>query len=144
MYNEISINSKLEVVDQFVNGVSVKEILKTNNISKSTVYNWIHQYKNIVHYPNIEYRIKRVSDLEKIIENLRIELEILQIVSPISNYSNINKVKIIDNLKSKFSIQSLCRALDIRKSIYYYHSQKKETYIEKEELFYLDYSDFKQ
>ncbi len=124
---------KLKIVQEYANGVSVKALTSKYLISKSSIYNWIVRYKDIAHYPNIGYRIKRVHDLEEHIKKLNEEIHILQEISFFGDYSNVEKTKLIDSLRGKYSIQILCKAVNIRKSIYYHHHNKPKTHVEKQE-----------
>jgi len=127
------IDTKLQVVQEYVNGTSVKVLISKYMVSKSSIYNWILSYKDIVHYPNIGYRIKRVHDLEEHIKKLNEEILILQEISFFRDYSNIEKTKLIDSLRGKYSVQILCKAVNIRKSIYNHHHNKPKTHVEKQD-----------
>jgi transposase-like protein len=84
---------KLESVQEYVNGLGVLELCEKYEICKSTMYNWVSQYKDIVHYPNVGYRIKRVHDLDEHIKKLNEQIHILQELSFFKEYSNTKKQK---------------------------------------------------
>ncbi len=127
------LETKLELVQEYVNGTSVEALTSKYMISKSSIYNWIASYKDILHYPNIGYRIKRVHDLKEHIKKLNEEILILQEISFFRDYSNIDKTKLIDSLRGKYSVQILCKAVNIQKSIYYHHHNKPKTFVEKQD-----------
>lgn len=107
-----------DILYQYQNGCNASELCKKHGIARSTLYLWIKQYSSeqVIHTPRDIYL------LSKEVERLRIENSILRIsrcsaVSPLCE-----KLEAITRLRNEFSIHSLCKVLEVRRSTYYHHS----------------------
>lgn len=133
-YNE---ENKKEFVQRYLKGERVIDICATYGIPKSTLYNWIKQYR-VVTSPdsNLTVTIKEYYLLMKENKKLRIENEILH-KSSCSIYASLEeKLPEIERLQKEgdYSVHALCRAFDVRRSTFYHYlfRRPEQTVREKE------------
>ena len=134
-YNE---NQKRDIVYKYHDGQKVVELCTQHNISKSTLYNWIHQYSEIKSRNGEIITPQRLHLLEKRIQRLIMELKIWEeckctIDSPLSQ-----KLEAIERLHKKYGVHACCRVLNVLRSTFYHHLLRKpeQTIIEKEDETY--------
>ncbi len=107
-----------EIVYQYQDDCNASELCKKHKISRSTLYLWIKQY-SLIH---VAQSPRDIYLLNKEVERLRTENSILRksecsAVSPL-----FEKLEAISRLRDEFSIHSLCRVLEVRRSTYYHHA----------------------
>lgn len=112
---------KKQLVDYYNAGESVQSICKNNNVSKSSLYNWIRLYSRIKSEGKIVFTGKEVYQLKKEVQMLKEENEILKHCSCSITSETLVKIEEIKKLDKNYSMHALSRALDIRRSVLYYH-----------------------
>jgi len=117
----ISEELKYKLVALYEEGEAVKKICTEYNISKSSIYNWIHDYYKVKTQGKLVFTGRQVYLLQKELALLKEENEILKkcacsVESPISL-----KIQEINKLNKQYNFHALCRALEIRRSNLYYH-----------------------
>lgn len=136
MTKRLSESEKLDLVDQYNTGKSIKDICGEYKISKSTLYNWIHEYsdiktltKNIVSPREYANLLRKLNRLEQ--ENQIFKLSQCIPASPLSQ-----KLEEIKCLSSQFPIRTLCKVLVLRRSTFYHYILRKSeiTQTEKEDV----------
>lgn len=109
-----------EILFQYQNGCNASEFCKIHGIARSTLYLWIKQYSSeqVIQTPHNIYL------LNKEVERLRTENNIFR-KSGCSTASPLcEKLEAISRLCNEFSIHSLCRVLEVRRSTYYHRSMR--------------------
>ena len=124
-------NQRKYIVFQCQNGCNASELCKKHGIARSTLYLWIKQYslEQVMQTPRDIYL------LNKEVERLRIENSILRksgcsAVSPLCE-----KLEAITRLRNEYSIHSVCRVLDVRRSTYYHHALRspEKTHVQQQD-----------
>lgn len=120
-----------EIVYHYQSGCNASELCKKHKISRSTLYLWIKQYSLI----QTAQTPRNIYLLKKEVEQLRIENSIFRksgcsAVSPLSE-----KLEAISRLRDEFSIHSLCRVLEVRRSTYYHYALRspEQTLIQQQD-----------
>ena len=107
---------------------------KDFGIARSTLHLWIQQ--NTPNHTGKVPREEYLKDLE--LERLRIENQIFRICGYSPSSPLKERLKTIAEHKDEFNIYRLCKALDVRKSTFYYYSrrmtEKTLTQMEDDEL----------
>lgn len=121
MPKNISEDFKMQLVNLYNMGLPVKDICENYTVSKSSLYNWIHMYSKIKTEGKLVYTGREVYLLQKENQLLKEENEILKQCA-CSVYSQTSlKIEEIKKLDKQYSIHALSRALEIRRSLLYYH-----------------------
>ena len=118
MAKHYTVKQRKDIVSIHQKGCNASELCEKHRISRSTLYLWIKQYSLVqaAQTPRDIYLLK------KELERLRIENNILRnsgcsAVSPL-----FEKLEAVFRLRNEFSIHSLCRVLEVRRSTYYHHT----------------------
>ncbi len=103
-------------------GEPVQSILKSNNLAKSTFYNWLKIYHNqelnnnkpiisVRTYKLLEAKVQRLTDMVNILQSI-----------PISIKASLqDKLHVAETLSKSYSVHVICDALQISRGTYYNH-----------------------
>lgn len=115
---------KIAMVNKYYEGIPASTIAREHSLSRSTIYNWIADFKKV---PISEINISK--------NNLRkdnVELERLERENNIFNYvlrkiklSKNEKLKFASSLDDVFPIHTICRVLDLHRATYYHNKYRK-------------------
>lgn len=120
MKKTYSTEEKERILKQYQSGVTVTSIHKTTGVSRSTLYAWINgrnsknnQNKliNIGDYNKLKEHCKKLENIITILKTCGCTVE-----APLKQ-----RYEIIKELHSKYSITTLCNALNVPKGSYYNH-----------------------
>ncbi len=128
---------KQVIVNKYLNGYPATSICIEKNISRSTLYNWISNFKEV---PISKANISK-NQLNKdriLIERLKRENSIYDFVIRELNLSSYEKLKFATSLENKYSVHSICKVLDLHRSTYYHNKYRKPkiTKIDKDDEVY--------
>ncbi|MFI3242252.1 MAG: IS3 family transposase [Alphaproteobacteria bacterium] len=116
---------KQEVIDSYKQGAKVKDLLIKYNISKTSIYKWVKEFKAYYRKnkkENIDFN--KIYKLEKRLEEIEIENTIFKESGCGINSSIKEKIDAINKLKDKYSIYKLCKTLNILRSTFYHKELK--------------------
>jgi putative transposase len=132
MYQKYSDDLRSNYIESYSNGQTVKDISNKNNVPKSTIYYWLHQYK-VIERPNcVSITAREIQLLERQLEKSRIENAIFLESGITCKSSYKDKLLAITKLEGKYPVYTMCKILDIRRSNYYHYKLRrpKQTQIE--------------
>lgn len=112
---------KLTFVKRYQSGETVIQICKENHISRSTFYRWIQDYQQTVTDTGIIVTPKEFLYLKRKIEKLEAMIQVLQEVNCTISSPLQEKLKEMEALYGKFSVHTLCDALDVSRGTFYNH-----------------------
>ena len=128
---------KRVIVNKYNEGIPASTIAREYNISRSTIYNWITNFKEVpINKTNIS-KNKLYKDKIKI-ERLERENSIYGFVIRELNLSSHEKLKFATTLDIEYSVHSICEVLDLHRSTYYHNKYRKPkiTKIDKDDEIY--------
>ena len=121
MRKMFSEEEKYQLVEKYCNGEAVSDICTATGISKSTFYTWIKPYQtqrteagHIVSAMEFVKMKKRLAKLEEIIK-------VLKNVDCTLSASRKEKLNALAVLYGKYSVHSLCEALEVPRGTFYNH-----------------------
>ena len=125
---------KKNVILRYKNGESVVAISKSTGISRTTIYGWI---KND---PSIKNKIINMGNYQKLkshYQKLERIIEIFKMSPCLVSAPPSERYEVIQNLSEKYSVSSLCGALNVSKGSYCNHilrnKNENTTYAAKRE-----------
>lgn len=127
MRKRYSQQEKEKYVVLYENGTSVKNLCHNFDLCKSSLYNWIKQFKRIKQTSGEYVTVKTLYELEKRNARLTRENQILKYAGCTNTSPLKKKIEAIISLKDKYNLHVLCDTLEVRRSTVYYHLNKKET-----------------
>ena len=113
-----TVTEKKAIVHQFIKGDSVVSLCTRYNISKSTLYSWIKQFRE----HRTGYGVATPKDLDnarKRIKKLEDMVTILQASTQISSMTVKEKEEAVDALYGKYSVRTLCEAFSLPTGTFY-------------------------
>ena len=120
MKKTYSTEEKERILKQYQSGVTVTSIHKTTGVSRSTLYAWINGRNS----KNNQNKLINIGDYNKLKEHckkLEIIITILKTCGCTVEAPLKQRYEIIKELHSKYSITTLCNALNVPKGSYYNH-----------------------
>lgn len=120
---------RIEIVQEWKKGKSVIELSKKAGVSRSTIYNWIKQFKNLTSddskvitsqdYYRLRSQFQKSENMISIMKNTTLSMDA----------TTKEKVYEIQRLleNSSYSLNELCESLQISKDTYYRHLKKVGT-----------------
>ncbi|WP_342255926.1 IS3 family transposase [Spiroplasma endosymbiont of Poecilobothrus nobilitatus] len=114
---------KKQIVMLYKNGKSVINIGQEYNLPKPTIYSWVKNYNNSGSFKAKDNRTleeNEIITLRKELKDLKMENDIFKA----SRTDNGQKITIINNNKTKYSVRKICKILGLSKSTYYYQTNK--------------------
>ncbi len=134
MRTKISTEEKANLVNQYLNGESAQNICFINNISKSTFYTWIKQYKNCVDDTNKVYTLMDIQKLQAKIDRQSKAIDILKLVNCTVHSPLKEKLYELEKIKDSYSVKLLCETLEVDRGTFYNHilrNKKSDTIYKK-------------
>lgn len=116
---------KINVVDLYSKGESSFSISNKYKISRSTIYNWINQYKIVKTKDGKEITARQLYLLEKKVESLTIENKIWRLSNCATNSPLKEKLEAISRLKDKFGVHAPCETLGVLRSTFYHYQLRR-------------------
>lgn len=115
---------KTEIVNKYYEGIPALSIAREHNLSKSTIYNWIADFKEV---PISEMNISKNQLRKDIVglERLERENSIFNYVLREMNLSKNEKLKFASSLDDEYPIHTICRVLDLHRATYYHNKYRK-------------------
>lgn len=123
MKRKFTDGQRVLLVRQYESGVSVSEICRQHNISRSTFYDWIKKFDI-----KKETQTKHILNIK--LEKTNLKLEVLAQVNCNKNSPLKEKLYELEKLHGKYSVHVLCEALDVSRGTYYNHilrNKKQDT-----------------
>jgi transposase InsO family protein/transposase-like protein len=129
---------KRSIVREYHDSQKVIDLCDQYNLSKSTLYSWIHQYGEVKADNGEVITAHRVHLLEKRIGRLTKELEIWRKCKCTIDSPLAQKLKAIENLYEEYGVHACCRVLEVRRSTFYHYlfRSPEQTIFEKEDETY--------
>ena len=112
---------KAELVVLYRAGTPVTALCKKFGVCKSTAYNWIQKYTPIKRKCRRTVTPEDVYRLEREIQTLRTENEIIHRSGLLQKVPLEDKIAAIDQMQSDYSVYILCNSLGVLRSTYYHH-----------------------
>ena len=128
--------TKIKIIQQYSQGVSISELSKNSGASRSTIYQWIDKNKQTV-CKNQNLNLRDYHDLVIKCERQQKIIEILK-SSPCTVSAPLReRYEVIKTFKATYSETLLCDALNVSKGSYYNHifrnKNEANQYAQKEE-----------
>lgn len=117
MNKRVCVQEKLTIVERYLCGEKVESIRKDTSYPRSTIYDWIRQYKTGLQ--NHQINIKDYKLLKTKYERQKLVVHILQNASCRANDPLQDRLIAIKELSSKYTVNTLCEAFKVTKGIYY-------------------------
>ncbi len=117
MNKRIAKNEKQKVVERYLCGETVISICKDIAYPRSTVYDWIRQYKSGLQ--NHQINLKDYKILKAMYERQKLVVYILQNASCKASDPLHQRLKVIKDLSAKYKVNTLCEAFNVPKGTYY-------------------------
>lgn len=120
MNKHYSTETKIKIIQQYSQGVSISELSKNSGASRSTIYQWIDKNKQTV-CKNQNLNLRDYHDLVIKCERQQKIIEILK-SSPCTVSAPLReRYEVIKTFKATYSETLLCDALNVSKGSYYNH-----------------------
>lgn len=119
MKRKFTENTIKQIVQEYHDCHSPKEIHEKYGVGKSTLYNWVREMRIIKRSGNGNMTAQQIYQMERKMKTLQEENKIL-LESKCTPFSSIDeKMKAITALKERYTIHALCRTLRLAKGTYY-------------------------
>ena len=112
---------KAKLVALYRAGTPVTALCKKFGVCKSTAYNWIQKYTPIKRKCGRAITPEEVYRLEREIQTLRTENEIIRCSGLLLKVPLEDKIAAIDQMQSDYSVYILCKSFGVLRSTYYHH-----------------------
>ena len=114
-----------EIIDLYSSGITVTELSKKFVVARSTIYSWLNDSKN-KRLLNRKINMRDVIDLKQKCEQQEMMIEILKnapctVSSPLQE-----RYAYIQSISDKYSINLLCKAMNVAKGSYYNHTLRNK------------------
>ncbi|MBQ8410090.1 MAG: IS3 family transposase [Clostridia bacterium] len=118
MNKKYSDKTKEKLIEQYLAGVSVSDLVSKFNVSRTTVYTWIEAHKKNKKFAPVD--MKKHKELQHRCERLEKFIKILQ-EAPFTKAASLDeKIMYIDSqISEEYTVNLLCEALQISKATYY-------------------------
>ncbi|PAT01778.1 hypothetical protein CI105_04630 [Candidatus Izimaplasma bacterium ZiA1] len=113
-----SFAKKQHIINEYSTGGNATFISRKHNISKSTLYRWLEEFK--LKTP-VDFNISK-SDLKsklKKLEKLENEIKVYEDIIKLIRLTTQQKLKYARKLDSEYSVHSLCSILQLSRGTYY-------------------------
>ena len=118
MNKKYSDRAKEKVIEQYLAGVSVSDLVSKFNVSRTTVYTWTQDHKKKQKHEAVD--MKKHKELQHRCERLEKFIKILQDAPFTKSASLDEKIMYIDSqISEEYTVNLLCEALQISKATYY-------------------------
>lgn len=123
-------STKERIVAQHLNGQPISELSSQYDISRSTLYYWVQKYQTQPLNTSLDTSItyKNYLDLKRHTEKLEETLAVIQAAGCGTAAPQKEKLDVLEKLyeEGKFSVRSLCEALDVPRGTFYNHIFRKK------------------
>ena len=115
MNKKYSDRTKEKVIEQYLAGVSVSDLVSKFNVSRTTVYTWTRDHKKKQKYEAVD--MKKHKELQHRCERLEKFIKVLQ-EAPFTKAASLDeKIMYIDSqISEEYTVNLLCEALQISKA----------------------------
>lgn len=119
---------KEKLVQEYCEGVAVKDLIRKYNVSRSTVYEWVKMYKTQINKKTNEiFNYKQLIEEQKASQKTALELEILKDAQCFDAAPRKTKLEAIERLFGKYKVKVMCRVLKVDTATFYnYHFRRVE------------------
>ncbi len=119
---------KEKLVQEYCEGVAVKDLIRKYNVSRSTVYEWVKMYKTQINKKTNEiFNYKQLIEEQKASQKTALELEILKDAQCFDVAPRKTKLEAIERLFGKYKVKVMCRVLKVDTATFYnYHFRRVE------------------
>lgn len=123
---------KRKIINEHISGVSSNELAKKYGLARSSVTLWTRQFKT--NFQSSKSRREYLAQQE--LERLRTDNQIFKECGCSLSASLAERMAAVLRLQDRYSIHSLCRVLNVRRSLVYYYNRRapKEKVVDKEDL----------
>ena len=112
---------KMAFVKRYQDGETVIEICNENQIPRSTFYRWIQDYQQTITDTGTVVTPQEFLYLKRRISKLEDMIQVLKTVSCTVSSPLQEKIKAMEPLYGKFSVHTLCDALEVSRGTFYNH-----------------------
>lgn len=123
-----------EIIKKYIDKVTIVDLSKEYNISKSYIYRLIKQnHPKYNRYKKEYISLREVEKLRQTVKSLQTENEIFRQSNCCLRMSNKEKIAVVEKLKDKFSVYAICKTIGLLKSTYYHYIKRapKQKWYEK-------------
>ena len=115
MNKKYSDRTKEKVIEQYLAGISVSDLVSKFNVSRTTVYTWTRDHKKKQKHKAVD--MKKHKELQHRCERLEKFIKILQ-ETPFAKAASLDeKIMYIDSqISEEYTVNLLCEALQISKA----------------------------
>lgn len=117
MNKRVGEKEKQKVVERYLCGETVASICKDIGCPRSTVYDWIRQYKSGLQ--NHQINLKDYKILKTMYERQKLVVHILQNAPCKASDPLHERLEVIRELSAKYTVHTLCYAFNVPKGTYY-------------------------
>lgn len=117
--NKYTDEQKQEVIEWYVNGESVSNIIADSKAPRSTIYSWIKESQNHNTNKKNEVSLKNFRALEKKIVRLETIIEILQNIDCTAISPLDIKLTTLEKLHEQYNVHIICEALKVPRGTFY-------------------------
>ncbi len=121
------LNSKIkkEVIRNFKNGLSTKDLIKKYGLAKSTINDWLRPIREDIAHLNYKELTNKHLKILKEFEKTKLELEIYKSLNCLPSASRIDKLNAIENFYETYPVRAMCRVLDVNVGTFYNHLNRR-------------------
>jgi len=119
--NKYTEKTRKNIQKRYMSGETVAEISKSTGIPRSTMYSWIAECRKERSNPKLDSPAMQIYQLKRRIEKLERIVEVLKTVDCTANSPLKVKLDEMESLKDKYSVHTLCDALDVSRGTFYNH-----------------------
>lgn len=121
MNKKYNYEQKQAVLESYVSGKSVSELVPETNIPRSTIYSWIAQQRNEQMGEQTKFTLHEYRKLENNVKRLEGMVEILKRVDCTVNAPLGVRLQALEALYGQYSVHMLCEALNVPRGTFYNH-----------------------
>ena len=114
-----------KIIEMYSSGNTVTELSNRYGIARSTIYSWINNSKNDK-LLNRKINMRDVFDLKQKCEQQEMMIEILQNAPCTVSSPLRERYAYIQSISDKYSINLLCKAMNVAKGSYYNHTLRNK------------------
>ena len=118
--NKYTDEQKQDIINHYVNGESVLDIVTASQIPRSTIYSWIKEDQNN-NGKKKEINLRNFRALEKKVTRLEGIVEILQSIDCTANSPLDIKLAALEKLYGQYSVHMICDALKVPRGTFCNH-----------------------
>ena len=128
-------DEKMEIVLRVIKGEKISNLVDEYDVSRSSIYLWKNEFLDggmsklsgdsiTEQEARLKEKDEQIKEMEKIIGQQKVQVEILK--KALAELNTPDKIKIINQLKSEYTITELCRTFNIARSTYYYRQNNDQ------------------